>query len=146
MPVAPRITLNPDRSNREDKAIRLPFCDRPFLVGAKTPDRETRAGERVARQQLFIDTDRAADLSHLVLIKGGERLNDRSRFDQSLNAAHPIVVRFDEIGFRASAGFDGVWIDRALAQNPMAIEEMLRSQDALLHFNELFADCAPLGL
>ena len=36
-----------------------------------------------------------------------------------------IVMRLDQIRFGGPAGFDGIGIDGALPQNPMAIEEMV---------------------
>ena len=48
--------------------------------------------------------------------------------------------------FCRAAGFDGVGIDGALAQNPVAVEQVARFDDALLHAHELLADDVALLL
>ena len=49
-------------------------------------------------------------------------------------------MRLDEIGLGAAAGFDGVGVDGALAQNPAPVEVVLAFENALLHLDELLAD------
>ena len=41
-------------------------------------------------------------------------------------------MRFNELGFRRSTRFDGVRINRALAQNPAAIQKLLLLEDLFL--------------
>ena len=55
-------------------------------------------------------------------------------------------MRLDEIGLGGAAGFDGVGIDGALAENPVAVEKMPGLEDALLHVDELLADDVALLL
>ena len=72
----------------------------------------------------------AADGADFVLIEGRERLDDAAFLDQLLNPGDAVVVGLDEIGFGGAAGFDGVRIDGALAENPAAVEEALRSRES----------------
>ncbi len=61
--------------------------------------------------------------------------------DQLLNAGDAVVMGLDQIGFGGAAGFDGVRVDGALAQNPAAVEESCCGfEDPLLHLDEFFAD------
>src|SRR5262249_5424673 len=57
---------------------------------------------------------------------------------QSLNPAHAIVMRLDEVCPASAAGFDRIGINRALSENPSPLDVMFRFQDALLHTHELF--------
>ena len=68
--------------------------------------------------------------------------------DQLLNPGDAIVMRLDEIGLGAAAGFDGVGVDRALAQNPAPVEVMFAFENPLLHLDEFLADdvALPFGL
>src|SRR5580658_9805688 len=87
-----------------------------------------------------------ADGPDLVLIERAEGFDHAALIDELLNPRDAIVVGLDEIGFGRSAGFDGVRIDGALAQNPAAVEIALGFKNPLLHFDEFFADYMPLLL
>ena len=45
-----------------------------------------------------------------------------------------------------AAGFDGVRVDGALAENPALVEQVARFEDALLHAHEFFADDVALAV
>ena len=55
------------------------------------------------------------------------------------------MVRLDQVGFLGAAGLNGVGIDSALPQDPIAIEIMPTLQDALLHGDKLLPDNRALG-
>ena len=83
-------------------------------------------------QQFVRQAQLAADLAHLVLVEVRQRLDDAALFDQLLNAGDAVVVRLDQVGLGGPAGFDRVGIDRALAENPVPVEEVAA-----------FEECAP---
>ncbi len=86
------------------------------------------------------ETQLAADGAHFVFIERRQGLDHAAFLDQLLNSGDAVVVGLDEIGLGGSAGFDGVRIDGALAENPAAVEEALGLQNPLLHLDELLAD------
>ena len=94
----------------------------------------------MAIQQFRGQAQFAADLAHLILVERLQRLHDAAALDQLLNAGHAIVMRLDQRRLGRAAGFDGVRIDGALAQNPMLVQQAARFDDALLHAHELLAD------
>jgi hypothetical protein len=53
-------------------------------------------------------------------------------------------MRLDQVGLGRATGFDGVGINRALAQDPVPVEKLLRFENALLHAHKLLADDVPL--
>src|SRR5262249_60926353 len=90
--------------------------------------------------------DLTADLAYLILIERLQRFDDALHLDQLLNAGNSVVMRLDDGGFSRASGFDRVRIDRALAENPLLVEQVARLDDAFLHAHELFADDVPLLL
>src|SRR2546430_13518300 len=87
-----------------------------------------------------------ADLAHLILIERAERLDDATLVEQFLNAGDPVVVRLDSGSALASAGFDRIGVDGALSEHPMAVEQTMRLDDALLFGEELLANDVALAL
>src|SRR5260370_9721093 len=81
-----------------------------------------------------------ADLAYLVLVERRERLDDAAVINQFLDPGYAIVMGLDEIGLGRATGFDGVGINGALAENPVAVQEVSGLEDAVLHGDELFAD------
>ncbi len=100
----------------------------------------------MAIQKLRRNAQLPADLANFIFVKRSQRLDDAACFDQLLNARDAIVMGLDDVGFRGAARFDGVGINGALPQDPIAIEKMPGAQDALLHRDELLADDVALGL
>src|ERR1051326_2577597 len=97
-------------------------------------------------QKLAGNPELRADLANLVLIERCQRLDDAAAFDQLLDACDPIVVGLDHVRSRGAAGFDSVGIDGPLPEDPVAIEKMAGTQDALLDGDKLLADDVPLLL
>ncbi len=98
------------------------------------PGKGWRCRNSAGNAQLF------ADLANFVFIERRQRLDDPARLDQLLDARHAIVMSLDDVGLRGAARFDGVRINRALSQDPMAVEKVAGAQDAFLHHDELLAD------
>ena len=94
----------------------------------------------MAVEQFRREAKLAADGADFVLIEGRERFDDAAFVDQLLNAGDAVVMGLDELGFGGAAGFDGVGINGALAENPVPVEEVLALEDSLLDVDELFAD------
>ena len=63
---------------------------------------------------------------------------------QPPDARHAVVVGLDHSGLRRAAGFDGVRVDGALAEDPVLIEQVAGLHALLLHPHELLADDPPL--
>src|SRR5579884_478170 len=139
VPVAACVALHPYRPYRQQHSI-LGFTQAGFHFGAETPDGKSGPWKRVPREKAVRYANLASDLAHFVFVERSERLDNAARFNQRLNAGHAIVMRLDQIRLGGSAGFDGVRINRALAQNPVAVQKVLRSENALLHADKLFAD------
>src|SRR4030081_1986256 len=95
---------------------------------------------------LIGDAQLRSDLANLALVEPGERLDDAAVIDQLLDAGHAIVMGLDEVGLGRAARFDGVWVNCALAQNPMAVQEVSGLEPAILHGDELLADGVALLL
>ena len=91
-------------------------------------------------EQILGNPQLAADFAHFIFVERAERLDDALGGEQLLDAGHAVVMRLDDGSFFRAAGFDGVGIDRALPQNPVAIQQVPRFDDAFLHAHELFAD------
>src|SRR4030088_205004 len=85
-----------------------------------------------------------ADFADFVLIECTKGLDQAVAFEEFLDAGHAVVVGLDYRCFRGAAGFDGVGVNGALAENPMAIEEMAGFDDAFLYEDELLADYVAL--
>ncbi len=94
----------------------------------------------MAVEQVRRESKLAADGADFILIKGRERLDDSAFGDQALNSGDAVVMGLDQLGFGGASGFDGVGINRALAENPVGVEEMIARQNTLLHVDEFFAD------
>src|SRR4051812_49197532 len=56
------------------------------------------------------------------------------------------MVRLNEVRFGRATGLDGVRVNGALPQNPVAIEKVLGRQDSLLYLYKLLADGSTLRL
>src|SRR5580658_8921088 len=109
-------------------------------LGTETANSQTGPGKRMAVDDLRGKAEFPADLAHLILIVRTQRLDDTAGVDQPLDAGDAVMMRLDDGGFFGSAGFDGVGINSALAENPVAVQQMAGFDDALLHTHELFAD------
>ena len=94
----------------------------------------------MAFQQFRGERKLAADGADFVLIERRKRFDDAAFVDQLLNAGDAVVMGLDEIGLGAAAGFDGVRVDGALAQNPAAVEIVFAFENALLDLDKLLAD------
>src|SRR5216684_3177435 len=110
------------------------------LLGTQTADCQSGSGKWMAVQILVGDAELGADLAYLVLVERRERLDDAAVVDQLLDTGYSVVMGLDEIGLGRAAGFDGVGINGALAENPVAVQEVSGLEDAVLHGDELFAD------
>src|ERR1022692_1564407 len=145
--VTAAIALHADGVDRQDVAVGGGL-DAGFDLGTETADGQTGSGKRVAVEDLRGQPEFPANLANLILIVSAEGLHDATGVDQPLYAGHAVVVRLDDGGLFGSAGFDGVRIDGALAENPVAVEQMAGFDNALLHAHEFFADdvAFPLGV
>ena len=94
----------------------------------------------MAVQQFGGEAQFAADLADLVLVKRFQRFHDAAGLDERLNAGHAVVMRLDDGGLFGAAGFDGVGVDGALAEDPVLVHQAARLDDALLHAHEFLAD------
>ena len=114
---------------------------RLFRLRTQAADRKTRArgtdGDPAIRRA---SPSSRADRAHFVFIEIGQRLDDAAGFHQLLDAGNAVVMGLDGGRFRGAAGFDRVGINGALAQNPVAVEQAARFDDALLNPHELLAD------
>src|SRR5437868_5443710 len=137
--ITARVTLDADGSNRKQPAG-FAALDRRFAFRAQSANGETGPRERMPVQEFRGDSQLFADLADFVLIERRERLDDSAGLDQLLNTCDAVVMSLDDIRSRGTAGFDGVGINRALSENPMAVEEVAIAQNALLHGYELLAD------
>ena len=94
----------------------------------------------MALQQFRGERKLPADGADFVLIERRQRFDDAAFVDQLLNAGDAVVMGLDEVGLGAAAGFDGIGVDRALAENPAPVEIVFAFENALLDFDELLAD------
>src|SRR5581483_7851845 len=148
------VALHADAADREmHGAVRyrvrgkLDRRHRARLVRAEAANGEAGAGKGPALGQALVQAQRAAQFAHLVLVEFGERLDHLALGDELAHLLAAIVMRLDECRRAAGAArFDGVGIDRALAQKPrLAVDAELR-HGALLHLDEEAADDAALLL
>src|ERR1700733_6626348 len=91
-------------------------------------------------QELARDPQLLADFPDFILVKRSQRLNDPACFNELLNSRDAIVMGLNDVGLRGTARFDGVGINGALPQNPIAIQKSSRTQNAFLNHDELLAD------
>src|SRR5947199_5755621 len=96
-------------------------------------------------QKLFVHAEGTANLAYFVFVERSQRLDDAAAFDQRLNAAHSIVMRFDEIRLGAAARLNRVRVNSALAEYPLCIEKVFGCEDALLHSHKLLPDRTTFG-
>ncbi len=137
--VAARIALYADRFDGQNPTF-VRALDRRIVGRTEAANGQARTGEWMAVEEFRRQAQLAADGADFVLIERAQRLHNLAALDQFLDAGHPIVVGFDDGGVRGAAGFDGVGIDSALPQNPVAVEQMALPDDAVLHGDESFAD------
>src|SRR5205807_10607047 len=90
-------------------------------------------------EQLRTDLQLSSNRTNLILIERCERLYDAACVDQFLNPRDTIVMRLDQVGFGGALGFDGVGINRALAEDPFTVEVVLACENPLPHFDTLSA-------
>src|SRR5690242_19392100 len=87
-----------------------------------------------------------ADGAHFIFIERCQRLDDAAFLNQALNPGDPVVMGLDEFGLGGPARFNGVGVNGALAENPAAVQEIFRLENAPLNAHELFADDVALDL
>ena len=102
---------------------------------------KTRAGERLAGDEILGQPQLAAELTHLVLKEQAQRLDDLLEVD-IVGKTADIVVALDDRG-AAEAGLDHVGIDRALREE---IDRADLFRLFLEHANELLANDLALAL
>ena len=114
-----------------------------LLLGdlAHDADGKTRAGERLAGDEILGQAQLAAELAHLVLKEQAQRLDDLLKVD-IVGKTADVVVALDDRG-AAEAGFDHVGVDRALRKE-VDRADFLRL--FLEHADELLADDLALAL
>ena len=153
--VAARIALHAHRVHRNDQAFRR-GAHRRVPLRTQAADGQTRPREWMTVQQFRGQTQFAAHLANLVLVKGSQGFHDSSALDQFLNAGHPIVMGLDQRRLGAAPRFNSVRVDGPLAQDPVgqagwpvvhpAVVQAQRLDDALLNAHEFLADNVPLLL
>ena len=102
---------------------------------------KTRAGERLAGDEILGQPQLAAELTHLVLKEQAQRLDDLLEVD-IVGKTADVVVALDDRG-AAEAGLDHVGIDRALREE---IDRADLFRLFLEHADELLADDLALAL
>ena len=136
--------MHADGANGEDDAVAGGFGGGGGF-GAEAANGEAGTGEGMAREELSRDTKLSANFANFIFVKRGEGFDDAAGVDQRLDAGDAVVMGLDEIGFGGAAGFDGIGIDGALTEDPVAVQEVFRGEDAFLHLDELLTDRAALG-
>ena len=90
------------------------------LVCAEEAHREARARKRLLLDEAHRQPERATDLADLVLVELHERLDNLAGLYTPQQFGHAVVMRLDERRFTRAARLDGVGINRALAEQPLA--------------------------
>src|SRR5512147_800715 len=91
-------------------------------------------------EHLLGESQLPAHFTDLVLVKEAERLDNAVRFQQAADSGDAVMVRLDDGSLLRPAGLNGVGIDRALSQDPVFVQEMMRVDDPVLDPDEFFAD------
>src|SRR5712692_6454665 len=104
------------------------------MLTAEAADGQAWTRKRVAIDQHRRQLQTAAYLADLVLVQLGDWLDDSSRADHLFHPAHAVMVRLDFGGpaLRDAARLDGVGIDGALAEHPVALPTHL-ADGLILH-------------
>src|SRR5208283_6163394 len=94
----------------------------------------------VPLEQLRGQPQLAANRAHLVLIERFHRLHDTPALDELLDAGHAVVMSLDDRRFGRAARLDRVWVNGALPQDPILVQQVARLDHALLDAHKLLAD------